>query len=85
MTAGQFAVNWLLGNALVTAVLAGPRTLEQWTEYLGALDHVFDAEDAALVDRLVPPGYPSTYGYHDPSFPVVGRVPRDEPPRAPGA
>jgi aryl-alcohol dehydrogenase-like predicted oxidoreductase len=75
MTTGQFAVNWLLGNALVSAVLAGPRTLDQWTEYLGALDHDFDADDAALVDRLVPPGYASTYGYHDPNYPVVGRVP----------
>jgi aryl-alcohol dehydrogenase-like predicted oxidoreductase len=82
MTTGQFALNWLLGNAVVSAVLAGPRTLDQWTEYLGALDHEFDAEDAALVDRLVPPGYASTYGYHDPNFPVIGRVPRDDPPRA---
>lgn len=81
MTTGQFAVNWLLSNALVTAVLAGPRTLDQWTEYLGALDHGFDADDAALVDRLVPPGYASTYGYTDPVYPVTGRVHRD---RAPG-
>jgi aryl-alcohol dehydrogenase-like predicted oxidoreductase len=83
MTTGQFAVNWLLDNRLVTAVLAGPRTLEQWTEYLGALDHGFDAEDAALVDRLVPPGYPSTYGYHDPNFPITGRIPRADPPQGP--
>jgi aryl-alcohol dehydrogenase (NADP+) len=80
MTTGQFAVNWLLGNALVTSVLAGPRTLDQWTEYLGALDHGFDAEDAALVDRLVPPGSASTHGYQDPSFPVTGRVVRDREP-----
>jgi aryl-alcohol dehydrogenase-like predicted oxidoreductase len=76
MTAGQFAVNWLLDNALVTAVLAGPRTFEQWTEYLGALDRPFDSDDAALVDRLVPPGYASTYGYHDPNFPIAGRLSR---------
>jgi aryl-alcohol dehydrogenase-like predicted oxidoreductase len=43
-------------NFIVTAVLAGPRTLDQWTEYLGALDHGFDTDDAALVDRLVPHG-----------------------------
>ena len=84
MTTGQFALDWLLGNALVSAVLAGPRTLDQWTEYLGALDHDLDADDVALVDRLVPPGYPSTYGYHDPNYPVVGRVPRDEPPSGTG-
>ena len=80
MTTGQFALNWLLGNALVSAVLAGPRTLDQWTEYLGALEHDFDADDSALVDRLVPPGYASTYGYHDPNYPVVGRVSRDPGP-----
>jgi len=76
MTTGQFAVNWLLENALVTAVVAGPRTFDQWMEYLGALDHAFDADDAALVDRLVPPGYASTYGYHDPDFPVTRPIRR---------
>jgi aryl-alcohol dehydrogenase-like predicted oxidoreductase len=80
MTTGQFALNWLLGNAVVSAVLAGPRTFDQWTEYLGALDHDFDADDAALVDRLVPPGYASTYGYHDPEYPLPGRVERVEAP-----
>ena len=80
MTTGQFAVNWLLSNALVTAVLAGPRTLEQWTEYLGALDHPFAADDAALVDRLVPPGHASTHGYSDPAYPLTGRVHRDRAP-----
>ena len=80
MTVGQFAVNWLLGNELVTAVLAGPRTFEQWTEYLGALDHGFDADDAAVVDRLIPPGHASTHGYTDPVYPVTGRVHRDRTP-----
>lgn len=77
MTVAQFALNWLLSNALVTAVLAGPRTLEQWTGYLSALEHGFDAEDAAALDRLVPPGHASAYGYHDPTYPVCGRVHRD--------
>lgn len=77
MTTGQFALNWLLSNAHITSVLAGPRTVEQFDEYLGALDHGFDAEDAALIDDLVPPGYASTYGYHDPMYPFNGRVQRD--------
>jgi len=77
MTVAQFAVAWLLSNALVTAVVAGPRTLEQWTGYLGTLDHGFDAADAAVVDRLIPPGHASTYGYTDPVYPVSGRVHRD--------
>lgn len=77
VTTGQFALSWLLSNAIVTAVIAGPRTFDQWTEYLGALACEFDADDAALVDRLVPPGHASTYGYSDPVYPVSGRVHRD--------
>src|SRR5262252_10967648 len=37
MTAGQFAVLWVLNNALVTAAIAGPRTEAQWDDYVGAL------------------------------------------------
>ena len=76
MTAGQFALNWVLNNQLVTAVLAGPRTEEQWRDYLGALDYKFDAEDEALIDSLVAPGHTSTPAYTDPKFPILGRVPR---------
>ena len=76
MTAGQFALNWVLNNRLVTAVLAGPRTEAQWSEYLGALDHQFDAADEALIDSMVAPGHTSTPGYTDPKFPILGRVPR---------
>ena len=76
MTTAQFALNWVLGNALVAAALAGPRTLEQWEEYLGALDHKLDGEDEAFVDSLVAPGHASTHGYTDPRYPVMGRIPR---------
>ena len=73
--AAHFAVNWVLNNALVTAVIAGPRTLAQWEDYVRALDHPFDAEDESLVDDLVAPGHPSTPGYTDPLYPVAGRIP----------
>ena len=76
ITAGQFAVAWVLNNALVTAATAGPRTEAQWTDYLGSLDYRFTAEDEALVDRLVSPGHPSTPGYNDPAYPIEGRLPR---------
>ena len=78
VTAGQFAVNWVLNNQLITAVIAGPRTEAQWDEYLGALDYGFTAEDEALVDRLVVAGHPSTPGYNDPAYPIEGRIPRTE-------
>ncbi|WP_270936322.1 aldo/keto reductase [Falsiroseomonas oryzae] len=76
VTAGQFALAWVLNNRLVTAPIAGPRTLAQWEEYVGALAYRFTAEDEALVDGLVTAGHPSTPGYNDPAYPIEGRVPR---------
>lgn len=76
MTAGQFAVLWVLNNALVTSAIAGPRTEAQWRDYLGALAHKFTAEDEALIDGMVPAGHPSTPGYNDPQYPIEGRPTR---------
>jgi len=73
MTAGQFALNWVLANPLINAVLAGPRNAKQWREYLGALAHGLTLEDEAFLDALVPPGHPSTPGYSDPKYPITGR------------
>jgi len=76
ITAGQFALAWVLHNRLVTATIGGPRTLAQWQENLGALDYRLTAEDEALVDGLVVTGHSSTPGYNDPAYPIEGRVPR---------
>ncbi|MGO8917460.1 MAG: aldo/keto reductase [Stellaceae bacterium] len=76
ITPGQFAVAWVLNNRLVTAVIGGPRTPEQWEDYLGALAYRFTAEDEALIDRLVVAGHPSTPGFNDPAYPIEGRQPR---------
>ena len=73
VTASDFAVNWVLANPIVTSVIGGPRTLEQWSGYLGALARGFDDADEALVDSLVSPGHPSTPGYNDPNYPLTGR------------
>ena len=70
----HFAINWVLNNALVTSLLAGPRTYEQWLEYLAALEQPFDAADEALMESLVPSGHSSTPGHTDPKMPVDGRV-----------
>jgi aryl-alcohol dehydrogenase-like predicted oxidoreductase len=76
ITAGQFALSWVLNNALVTGAIAGPRTEEHFEGYLGALTYRFDEEDEKLVDSLVVTGHPSTPGYNDPQYPIEGRVPR---------
>jgi aryl-alcohol dehydrogenase-like predicted oxidoreductase len=64
----------VLANTAVSSVIAGPRTFEQWQDYLGALDCTITADDEALVDGLVKPGHPSTPGYNDPAYPLAGRV-----------
>ena len=69
----HFATAWVLANAAVSAVIAGPRTFAQWTDYFGALEVAIDHEDEALVDSLVAPGHPSTPGYNDPMYPLAGR------------
>jgi aryl-alcohol dehydrogenase-like predicted oxidoreductase len=69
----HFATAWVLAHKAVSSVIAGPRTLAQWTDYLGALDCVISADDEALVDSLVRPGHPSTPGYNDPAYPLDGR------------
>jgi aryl-alcohol dehydrogenase-like predicted oxidoreductase len=69
----QFALAWVLNNRIVTATIAGPRTMEQLEAYLPALQYRFDPEDEALVDSLVPTGHPSTPGFNDPAYPIEGR------------
>jgi len=71
----QFATAWVLANGAVSSVIAGPRTLAQWQDYLPALGYTVTPEDEALVDSFVRPGHPSTPGFSDPAYPLNGRVP----------
>ncbi len=70
----QFALAWAWANQIVSSVIAGPRAIEQWHDYVGAIGTQWTAEDEALVDSLVKPGHPSTPGYSDPQYPFYGRV-----------
>ncbi|HWB47212.1 MAG TPA: aldo/keto reductase [Hyphomicrobiaceae bacterium] len=75
ITLVQWAVAWVLNNAAVSSAIAGPRTFEQWTSYFGALQYAWTKEDEALANSLVTPGHPSTPGYNDPQYEIVGRFP----------
>lgn len=75
-TAGQFAFAWVLANRLVTGVIGGPRTLAQWDEYFRALEYPWGPDDEAIVEDHVRPGHPSTPGFNDPQYPLIGRFPR---------
>jgi aryl-alcohol dehydrogenase (NADP+) len=76
LTATRFALAWVLSNRIVNSVVCGPRTIEQWDDYLTAAGKTLDADDEALIDSLVTPGHPSTPGYNDPQYPIEGRVSR---------
>jgi aryl-alcohol dehydrogenase-like predicted oxidoreductase len=52
----RFANAWALRNPAVTSVIIGPRTMEQLEDSLGAVDVTITDEEAAAIDRLVPPG-----------------------------
>ncbi len=73
VTLAHFATAWVLANKAVSSVIAGPRTLAQWQDYLGALEVKITPEDEAFVNALVSPGHPSTPGYNDPAYPLAGR------------
>jgi aryl-alcohol dehydrogenase-like predicted oxidoreductase len=72
----HWAVAWVLNNSAITSCIAGPRTFEQWSDYLGALTYKWTAEDEALANSLVPAGHASTPGFTDPKYPIEGRFPR---------
>jgi aryl-alcohol dehydrogenase-like predicted oxidoreductase len=70
----QFATAWVLAQRAVSSVIAGPRTLRQWQDYLPALDYTVTDEDEALIDSMVRPGHPSTPGFNDPQYPLPPRT-----------
>jgi aryl-alcohol dehydrogenase-like predicted oxidoreductase len=69
----QFALAWCLANPIITSIILGPRTMEQFDDNVAALNVAITAEDEAFVDRLVPPGEHSGMGFRDPLYPVTGR------------
>ncbi len=78
-TSSGYAIRWVLNNRHVTSVIAGPRTLDQWRNYVESLAYPYDADDEAFMDSLVAPGHPSTPGYSDPAYPIEGRPSRLAP------
>jgi aryl-alcohol dehydrogenase-like predicted oxidoreductase len=69
----HLAVQWVLANAAVVSVLAGPRTLQQMEGYLAAMDCAFDAQDEAILRALCGAGQTPGEGQADPRYPYTGR------------
>ncbi|MEJ6022900.1 aldo/keto reductase [Ramlibacter sp. PS4R-6] len=74
LSLAQFATAWVLAHRAVSSVIAGPRTLQQWQQYLPAIDAALTPEDEQLVDSFVRAGHPSTPGFNDPAYPLPPRT-----------
>jgi aryl-alcohol dehydrogenase-like predicted oxidoreductase len=55
-TPGQLALAWCMQQPGITSPIAGPRTLEQLDDALGALAVTLSDDDRARLDRAAPPG-----------------------------
>lgn len=69
----QFSLAWCLANPILTSVILGPRTMEQFDDNIGCLDVTITDADEAFIDSLVPLGEHSGTGYQDPAYPITGR------------
>ena len=52
----------------ITTIVLGPRTLDQLTDQMAALDVAIDDELAKRIDEIVPPGGVTVPYYLDDSF-----------------
>lgn len=69
----RFALAWCLANPILTSVIIGPRTMEQFEDNLACLDVTIDESDEAFINDLVPPGEHSGKGFQDTAYPITGR------------
>lgn len=73
MSTSQFALAWCLANPILSSVIIGPRTEEQFDDNIQCLQIQISEEDEALIDTLVPPGEHSGHGFQDKAYPITGR------------
>jgi aryl-alcohol dehydrogenase-like predicted oxidoreductase len=52
----QFSLAWILAQPGITAPIIGPRTMEQLTDNLKAVEVAIPVEHMARIDQMVPPG-----------------------------
>jgi aryl-alcohol dehydrogenase-like predicted oxidoreductase len=69
----HIAQQWVMKNSFVSSTIVGPRTLEQWHDYVDAMEYRYTEADEAFVDLLVSPGKTSTLAPSDPHHPIEGR------------
>ena len=72
-TASQFALAWVVANPILTSVIIGPRTMQQYNDNVKCLNVEITSEDEAFINGLVPAGEHSGTGFQDEAYPVTGR------------
>ena len=72
-TASQFALAWVLANPILTSVIIGPRTMQQYDDNIKCLEVDITTDDEAFIDQLVPTGEHSGIGFQDEAYPITGR------------
>jgi aryl-alcohol dehydrogenase-like predicted oxidoreductase len=65
-TLPELAVAWVINHPAVTAAIIGPRTMDQFTSQLGALDLRLDDDLLDRIDAIVPPGI--NFGFADAGY-----------------
>lgn len=73
VSASQFALAWCLANPILTSIIIGPRTMEQYADNLAAMDVALTPEDETFIDKLVPPGCHTGQAFQDSAYPITGR------------
>jgi aryl-alcohol dehydrogenase-like predicted oxidoreductase len=58
----DMAVAFVINHPAVTAAIIGPRTMEQFTSQLGAVDVTLEADLLDAIDEIVPPGTNFSFG-----------------------
>jgi aryl-alcohol dehydrogenase-like predicted oxidoreductase len=67
----HIALAWVLNNPAVTSAIIGPRTMEQLTSQLGAVDVTLSDQVLDRIDEIVPPGHNFSWsdaGYAPPTI-----------------
>ena len=69
----HFALAWCLANPILTSIILGPKTTEQFDDNMKCLSVEVTSADEDFIDDLVPIGEHSGKGFQDTAYPVTGR------------
>ncbi len=71
--ATHFALAWVLANPIISSVIIGPKSMEQFNDNMNCLNVDFTDEDETFINGIVPVGEHSGLGFQDPAYPIMGR------------